>query len=160
MRFWLGILVRSNLRTGAGGYFLPLVATGPIGMYIRHFTVESEKCSKFEHVRQPIWELITRQKVRLLNSTGLILLVTITIWMSVFMPIRRLPLLGRLLLEQQFFIVSSSRPAFRCYRLNANNDYCGLGWNYFYIIRIINTLDYIKRLSLDEIKKKHKSKVL
>ena len=59
---------------------------GPIGIYIRRFKVESEEFSKSEHVRQPMLELITKQKARLLISTGLIVLATITIWMSVFMP--------------------------------------------------------------------------
>lgn len=55
-------------------------------MYIRRFTAESKEFSKSEYVRQPILELITRQKIRLSISTGLIVLATITIWMSVFMP--------------------------------------------------------------------------
>ncbi|VVE60563.1 membrane protein [Pandoraea captiosa] len=59
---------------------------GPVGMYIRRGTDESAEFVQTRAEKQPMLEMLKHEKTRLLISTGLIILATITIWMSVFMP--------------------------------------------------------------------------
>ncbi|MGE0241356.1 MAG: MFS transporter [Parvibaculaceae bacterium] len=59
---------------------------GPIGVYIRRSTGESEEFSRATPAKQPMLEVFSAQKTRVLISTGLIILATIGMWMSIFMP--------------------------------------------------------------------------
>jgi MHS family proline/betaine transporter-like MFS transporter len=71
------------------GWRLPFLfgaLLGPLGLYIRRSTAESEEFSRSAPAKQPILEIFATQKSEILISAGLIVLATITIWMSVFMP--------------------------------------------------------------------------
>lgn len=71
------------------GWRLPFLVgalLGPIGLYIRKRTKESSEFEGMTVVESPMKEMITRQGSRVLIAAGLIVLATITIWMSVFMP--------------------------------------------------------------------------
>lgn len=71
------------------GWRLPFLfgaLLGPLGLYIRRSTAESEEFSRSATAKQPMLEIFATQKIRILISAGLIVLATITIWMSVFMP--------------------------------------------------------------------------
>ncbi|WP_370459375.1 MFS transporter [Cupriavidus sp. SW-Y-13] len=59
---------------------------GPIGLYIRRATDESAEFSEVRPEKHPMVEMLKHEKARVLISAGLIILATITIWMSVFMP--------------------------------------------------------------------------
>jgi len=59
---------------------------GPIGMYIRRSTDESAEFSEVRSEKHPMREMLKHEKTRVFISAGLIILATITIWMSVFMP--------------------------------------------------------------------------
>lgn len=59
---------------------------GPLGMYIRRSTDESAEFSEVKPEKYPMLEMLKYEKTRLFVSAGLIILATITIWMSVFMP--------------------------------------------------------------------------
>lgn len=59
---------------------------GPLGMYIRRATDESAEFSEVKPEKHPMLEMLKYEKTRLFISAGLIILATITIWMSVFMP--------------------------------------------------------------------------
>lgn len=59
---------------------------GPVGIYIRRGTDESAEFTQVRPEKHPMLEMLKYEKARVLISTGLIILATITIWMSVFMP--------------------------------------------------------------------------
>jgi MHS family proline/betaine transporter-like MFS transporter len=59
---------------------------GPLGMYIRRATNESTEFTGIQPAKHPMAAMLKYEKVRVLISAGLIIVATITIWMSVFMP--------------------------------------------------------------------------
>ncbi|MBN8941869.1 MAG: MFS transporter [Rhizobiales bacterium] len=59
---------------------------GPIGIYIRSKTKESSEFSHMKVAKSPMREMVTNQKREIMIAIGLIVLATITIWMSAFMP--------------------------------------------------------------------------
>jgi MFS transporter, MHS family, proline/betaine transporter len=71
------------------GWRLPFVfgaLLGPVGVYIRRAAGESVEFSAMSPAKQPMLEMIRLEKTRVLIAACLIILATITIWMSVFMP--------------------------------------------------------------------------
>lgn len=79
----------SSLQFESWGWRLPFLfgaLLGPLGLYIRRSTAESEEFSRSATAKQPMLEIFATQKIQILISAGLIVLATITIWMSVFMP--------------------------------------------------------------------------
>ncbi len=59
---------------------------GPIGLYIRRGTSESSEFTETTRTETPMLDMLKLQKTRILSAAGMIILATITIWMSVFMP--------------------------------------------------------------------------
>lgn len=59
---------------------------GPIGLYIRMKTKESSEFALMRVAKSPMLEMVVNQKRQILVAIGLIILATITIWMSAFMP--------------------------------------------------------------------------
>lgn len=79
----------SSAQFDSWGWRMPFIfgaLLGPIGLYIRRSTEESKEFSTAVHSKQPVVELFTSQKKKIVISAGLIILATVTIWMSVFMP--------------------------------------------------------------------------
>ena len=71
------------------GWRVPFVfgaLLGPLGMYIRRATNESTEFTGIQPAKHPMAAMLKYEKVRVLISAGLIIVATITIWMSVFMP--------------------------------------------------------------------------
>lgn len=66
--------------------FLIGAMLGPIGIYIRRSTAESAEFAATQSAERPMIEMLKFEKARVLISAALIVLATITIWMSVFMP--------------------------------------------------------------------------
>lgn len=71
------------------GWRVPFVfgaILGPIGMYIRRATDESMEFYEARPAKSPMAEMLKHEKKRVFISAGLIVLATITLWMSIFMP--------------------------------------------------------------------------
>lgn len=70
------------------GWRMPFVfgaLLGPVGLYLRRNTKEASEFIRHTNV-QPVVELLKFQKSRVTTGIGLIVLATIMIWMSVFIP--------------------------------------------------------------------------
>jgi len=68
------------------GWRVPFVfgaLLGPLGMYIRRATNESTEFTGIQPAKHPMAAMLKYEKVRVLISAGLIIVATITIWMSV-----------------------------------------------------------------------------
>ena len=71
------------------GWRMPFIfgaLAGPVGIYIRRHTQESAEFENTVHVKQPMLDVLRTQKLPLAVSALLIILATVAIWLSVFMP--------------------------------------------------------------------------
>lgn len=79
------------------GWRLPFLfglLIGPVGFYIRRHLDESPEFAAIDHTATPLRDIFTGQKTRLLIGAGSVIMATISVYLSLYMPTYAIKQLG------------------------------------------------------------------